>query len=357
MQPNLIRKLRTLGLICIFTSLAGVVFQLIDENRFDHNSILVGLPLGLVFGLFELFLFPGFHVHFQKWSFTRIFIFKTLLYTGIIYLITVTLAFIIGWTEGRNISELPVFLISLEQWVLVLYCLIIYSLLVFLLQVNQLLGEGVLWKFIRGKYHRPREEERIFMFLDMKSSTKIAEQLGHVRFYTLLNELFYEISMPVLYTKAEIYQYVGDEVVLTWELKEGLENSNCLKSFFLFQERLAVNAEHYLNDFGVKPEFKAGLHFGKVVSAQIGDLKKEIVYNGDVLNTTARIQDECNKYNRDCLVSGTLMNRLSKKNGFLWERIEAVTLRGKGTEVELFSVMNVPGSTTDGTHEVNEELE
>ena len=357
MQPNLIRKLRTLGLICIFTSLAGVVFQLIDENRFDHNSILVGLPLGLVFGLFELFLFPGFHVHFQKWSFTRIFIFKTLLYTGIIYLITVTLAFIIGWTEGRNISELPVFLISLEQWVLVLYCLIIYSLLVFLLQINQLLGEGVLWKFIRGKYHRPREEERIFMFLDMKSSTKIAEQLGHVRFYTLLNELFYEISMPVLYTKAEIYQYVGDEVVLTWELKEGLENSNCLKSFFLFQERLAVNAEHYLNDFGVKPEFKAGLHFGKVVSAQIGDLKKEIVYNGDVLNTTARIQDECNKYNRDCLVSGTLMNRLSKKNGFLWERIEAVTLRGKGTEVELFSVMNVPGSTTDGTHEVNEELE
>ena len=277
--------------------------------------------------------------------------------TGIIYLITVTLAFIIGWTEGRNISELPVFLTSIEQWVLVLYCLIIYSLLVFLLQINQLLGEGVLWKFIRGKYHRPREEERIFMFLDMKSSTKIAEQLGHVRFYTLLNELFYEISMPVLYTKAEIYQYVGDEVVLTWELKEGLENSNCLKSFFLFQERLAVNAEHYLNDFGVKPEFKAGLHFGKVVSAQIGDLKKEIVYNGDVLNTTARIQDECNKYNRDCLVSGTLMNRLSKKNGFLWERIEAVTLRGKGTEVELFSVMNVPGSTTDGTHEVNEELE
>ena len=313
MQPNLIRKLRTLGLICIFTSLAGVVFQLIDENRFDHNSILVGLPLGLVFGLFELFLFPGFHVHFQKWSFTRIFIFKTLLYTGIIYLITVTLAFIIGWTEGRNISELPVFLTSIEQWVLVLYCLIIYSLLVFLLQINQLLGEGVLWKFILGKYHRPREEERIFMFLDMKSSTKIAEQLGHVRFYTLLNELFYEISMPVLYTKAEIYQYVGDEVVLTWELKEGLENSNCLKSFFLFRERLAVNAEHYLNDFGVKPEFKAGLHFGKVVSAQIGDLKKEIVYNGDVLNTTARIQDECNKYNRDCLVSGTLMNRLSKK--------------------------------------------
>ena len=29
------------------------------------------------------------------------------------------------------------------------------------------------------------------------------------------------------------------------------------------------------------------------------------------------------------------------------ERMEAVTLRGKGTEVELFSVMNVPKSSSD----------
>jgi adenylate cyclase len=57
-----------------------------------------------------------------------------------------------------------------------------------------------------------------------------------------------------------------------------------------------------------------------------------------VLNTTARIQSECNRYERNCLVSGTLMNRLKQMNGFRWERIDAVTLRGKETEVELFSV-------------------
>ncbi|MGZ5135897.1 MAG: adenylate/guanylate cyclase domain-containing protein, partial [Flavitalea sp.] len=99
--------------------------------------------------------------------------------------------------------------------------------------------------------------------------------------------------------------------------------------------------ENYLKNFGVKPEFKAGLHFGKVVSAQIGDLKREIVYNGDVLNTTARIRSECNTYQRDCLVSGSLMNRLKPKNGFQWERLDAVILRGKETALELFSVMNV----------------
>jgi adenylate cyclase len=120
-----------------------------------------------------------------------------------------------------------------------------------------------------------------------------------------------------------------------------IENSNCLKTFFMFRESLLRNGDNYLKNFGVKPEFKAGLHFGKVISAQIGDLKREIVYNGDVLNTTARIQNECDKYQRDCLVSGTLMNRLKQINGFQWERIDTVTLRGKETEVELFSVTNV----------------
>jgi adenylate cyclase len=340
MRPNLVRKFKTLALICLFTCFAGVIFQLINEERLDYNSVLVGFPLGLVFGLLELFLFPKATIWFRRWSFTKTLIFKTLLYTAVIYAVTVALAITGGLFEGRKISELPAFLASLNLLVLVVYSLVIYSLLVFFLQINHLLGAGVLWKFIRGKYHKPREEERIFMFLDMKSSTTIAEQLGHVRFYKLLNELFHEISQPVLQTRAEIYQYVGDEIVLTWEMDHGLKNSNCLKTFFLFQESILRNSGHYLKNFGVKPEFKAGLHFGKVVSAQIGDLKREIVYNGDVLNTTARIQNECNKYQRDCLVSGVLRSRLKQTTGFHWERLDTVTLRGKETEVELFSVIN-----------------
>ena len=103
---------------------------------------------------------------------------------------------------------------------------------------------------------------------------------------------------------------------------------------------ISRNSEHYFKNFDVRPAFKAGLHFGKVISAQIGDLKKEIVYNGDVLNTTARIQNECNRYQRDCLVSGSLMHRLNSVQEFYWERLDRVTLRGKETEVELFSVSN-----------------
>jgi adenylate cyclase len=305
----------------------------------------MGLPLGLAFCFLELFLFPRVKIRFWQSSFTKILVFKTLLYTTIIYTITVVLTIIGGYFEGRQLRELPPYLLSLDRLVLVAYTLVIYALLVFFLQINHLLGEGILWKFISGRYHKPREEERIFMFLDMKSSTTIAEQLGHVRFYSLLNELFHEISQPVLQTKAEIYQYVGDEVVLTWKVEDGLENSNCLKAFFMFREKLLRKKKNYFKSFGVEPEFKAALHFGKVISAQIGDLKKEIVYNGDVLNTTARIRNECNTYQRDCLVSGTLMRQFKSVNGFRWEKLDTVALRGKEKEVEIYSVDDTHSDT------------
>lgn len=338
MQPILLRKLKTFGWIFLFTSIAGVLFQLVNEKQVDHNSILVGIPLGLVFGVLELFVFPKAEKQFRQWSFTTILIFKTLLCTAVTYIVTVALATIKGFIDGRDLSELLPFITSREQSILVVYTVVVYGLLVFFLQVNRLLGEGVLWKFIGGLYHKPREEERIFMFLDMRSSTTVAEQLGHVRFYALLNDLFHEISQPVIYTKAEIYRYIGDEVVLTWEVEKGLENSNCLQVFFMFRENLLKNGDRYFKSFGVRPAFKAGLHFGKVISAQIGDLRQEISYNGDVLNTTARIQNECNNYHRDLLVSGPLMKRLEHMQGYKWERVDTVRLRGKETEVELFGV-------------------
>jgi hypothetical protein len=81
MPPNLERKLKTMALICLFTSFAGVIFQLVGETRLDYNSVLVGFPLGVVFGLLELFLFPKAEMRFRQWSFKDL-IFKTLLYTA-----------------------------------------------------------------------------------------------------------------------------------------------------------------------------------------------------------------------------------------------------------------------------------
>ena len=179
------------------------------------------------------------------------------------------------------------------------------------------------------------------MFLDVKSSTRIAEQLGHKRYYAWLNQFFQEISVPVLQTRAEVYQYVGDEVVFTWETAHGLENANCLKIFYLIKNSVHKNRNTYLMKYGVVPEFKAGLHYGNVISAQIGDIKREIVYNGDVLNTTARIQEQCNTLQQELLTSGSLLDRLELNNMFLAEKLDETKLRGKEMLMEIFGVREV----------------
>jgi len=72
-----------------------------------------------------------------------------------------------------------------------------------------------------------------------------------------------------------------------------------LDKFFAMKEDLRKRADWYNKDFGLLPAFKAGLHFGKVTTGEIGALKKEIIFTGDVLNTTARIQGLCNHHKVD----------------------------------------------------------
>jgi adenylate cyclase len=252
--------------------------------------------------------------------------------------VTATIGLIDGYFEGKQIDEFYEAVLSSGQVVIIIYTLLVYMLIIFYLQINRLLGEGVLFKFLKGKYYSPTEEERIFMFLDVKSSTSIAERLGHRKYYSLLNEFFHEISEPVLMTKAEIYQYVGDEVVFTWGTKNGLENANCLEIFFMIKKRVNENRNMYLRKYGVVPEFKAGVHYGKVISGQIGDIKREVIYNGDVLNTTARIQEQCNKFERELLTSGRLLDQLDLANLFKAEKIDTAKLRGKESNVEIYSV-------------------
>jgi adenylate cyclase len=162
----------------------------------------------------------------------------------------------------------------------------------FMLQVSDKFGPGVLWKFITGKYYHPRQEERIFMFLDLKSSTTIAEKMNSKKFFELMKDIFNDITEPILNTHGEIYQYVGDEVVISWPVEKGLARNNCLLCFFSIHRALKERKEHYAGEYNLFPSFKAGLHIGEATVGEIGVIKKDIIYSGDVLNTTSRIEGQ-----------------------------------------------------------------
>ena len=185
---------------------------------------------------------------------------------------------------------------------------------------------------------KPKEEVRIFMFLDMKSSTTIAERLGHFKYYNLLNDFFFDVTDPIIQSKGEIYQYVGDEIVVSWLLGDGIQNINCIECFFKIVESIKKFSEKYEKQYGVIPEFKAGLHYGIVTTGEIGVKKREMVYTGDVLNTASRIQELCNNYNEKLLISKTLLDHLSIHDKYKVNKIGEISLRGrKNTEI-LFSI-------------------
>lgn len=339
MNPIFTFKLRLLGEFCLITAFAGIIYQLIDEKSITYIGLVMGASLGLAYGIIELFILSGLRKKLMQLPLIIAIFVKALVYLFIINLFSGIIGLITGFFQGKQIAEFYESMHSREQLILIVYTLVIYILLSFYTQINLLLGEGVLLKFLLGKYRKPTGEHRIFMFLDLKSSTSIAEKLGLEKYYSLLNDFFHEISEPVRSTHAEIYQYVGDEVVFTWKTREGLDNSNCLKIFFMIQEKVYNNRKYYRDKYGDIPTFKAGLHVGEVISAQIGDIKREIVYNGDVLNTSARIQEQCNKFKRELLISGILLNQLNIDNEYRAEKIDTVKLRGKENSLELFSLM------------------
>ena len=47
-----------------------------------------------------------------------------------------------------------------------------------------------------GKYHQPRVEDRIFLFIDLKDATECAEQLGHIECQPAAPGLFFMTSIP-----------------------------------------------------------------------------------------------------------------------------------------------------------------
>lgn len=215
-----------------------------------------------------------------------------------------------------------------------------FSLFISLLyaEISENLGQNVLLNFFTGKYHKPVSETRIFMFADMKSSTSIAEVLGHIKYFEFLRSYYFDLSVAILKNYGEVYQYIGDEIVISWTLKNGTKENNCVKCFFDMKSDLLKRKENYLQEYGFFPDFKAALHFGEVTTGEIGALKKEIFFTGDILNTTSRIQALCTELKEDLLISNSLVSLLNLKSDFNIKSLGVKNLKGKSINIEVLSI-------------------
>lgn len=319
-------------------------------EKFEYNfwriyliAFSMTLLVGIVTASFEVLYFGK---RLQKKPFGAILIIKSLFYLSVIFIIT-SLGSILNFSLSvqESIFHPEVFQMFLyylsgpKIWAVMIYWSLAIMLALLILQISEKLGQGVLVNYILGRYHKPKEDTRIFMFLDLTSSSTYAEKLGHIRYSKLIQDCFYDLTNLVNKYEVQIYQYVGDEVVLTWEKEKGIENNNCIKTFFAFDKNLKSKSKYYQNEYGVIPEFKAGANFGYVTIAEVGEMKKELAYHGDAINTAAHIRSECGKHKKKLLISADLLSLLPDiDEEFEINSVGVCELKGKQNIIGIFSV-------------------
>jgi len=304
---------------------------------------ITGFLYGFALGLLDYFFDKQF---FRNKSLGKIIILKSVMSLVILILCFNFLRFVlydaIMAPSFSNYS--PV--LSEANWINLFLIIVIYSffmilIITFIIQVNKKYGPGVLLPLLLGKYREPKEEERIFMFMDLKSSTSIAEELGHIKYSGFIRDSFMDINRMLNLYNAEVYQYVGDEIVISWKINEKIENMIAVQFFFACEEQFKSRSDYYIKNYGLVPCFKAGLHMGKVTAVEIGEIKRDIAYHGDTLNTAARIQSMCNQYDKNFLVSANFTKASKWNELFKTEELGMIMLKGKKIPVGILSIEQI----------------
>ncbi|MBO0359248.1 adenylate/guanylate cyclase domain-containing protein [Hymenobacter sp. BT186] len=299
---------------------------------------LVGLPIGLALGVLEAVVFPALVQRVNLRVATLLQGVAHLLLLGVLYGAFLWVTYLLdlhqlwlpptGKTPGLVQNVLRVAIIYLFAG----------SMTTLVRQLLLRMDRQRLMQLLAGHYQQPVSEDRIFLFVDLKGSTRLAETLGNDRYSRFVRDFFADASVAIATTRGEVYQYVGDEVVVTWPAKLGVSHANVLHCFFEMQHRIEERQSYYLRKYGVVPEFKAGAHGGPVTTVLVGAAHRELVYHGDVLNTTARIQAQCNALGSKFLVSDSLYRQLGAQPEYQFTHLGNHQLRGKAGATELVDV-------------------
>ncbi|WP_051202221.1 adenylate/guanylate cyclase domain-containing protein [Ferrimonas senticii] len=342
----------------IFVSLR---FTLTHETITDANTLgdvvtlvlYLGTILGCLHWLSNLIAVTS---PLRRMNYLTIVVFKgVFLLVGALVLIKIT-TWINTWTptpiEDRHYNDLTQSLLDssatqvlLAYFVWVRLCLAFFEQMVLLVGTRNLVNMGL------GNYHRPRQEERVFLFIDMAGSTAHAEALGDFQFSRLVQDCFDLLSSCVTRQHGEIYRYIGDAAMISWELNHDRNLEHSLDLYHEFVQLIGWHRDYFEEQYGFMPRFKGAIHGGRVMTAVVGVNKQEISYFSDVINTLARLQDQCGPLKKNLLISGQIRHRLGDNPNYQLEAIGPMRLKGKQHEIDVYAVTSLAATAESSAPE------
>jgi len=202
----------------------------------------------------------------------------------------------------------------------------------------RLVGPSTLGLFLIGRYARGLSEQRLFLLVDLVDSTRLAEKLGNQKFHQFMRNFFDDIADPIMNHGGTIHRYIGDEALVSWPLGHG-KTPECFQAIAAIDEAFARKEAQYRSKYGVAPRTRAGLHAGEVLTSELGRYKREIVFLGDPINTTARIAGACRDLEKTLLFSAKVLSTgAALPDGWSVVTLGPHTLRGREQPIELMTV-------------------
>jgi adenylate cyclase len=337
-----VRAIMTFAMVGAVAGLSlGLFVSRIDQNPWGPiglRGLVIGLVIGSVVGVGEQWLVPVLSRRVGFWALNTT---RMALYGGLM-LGTLTLVNAAGESieAGVGLQE------GLGRYVFedhltrdFLLSLVAVVGLASFLELRTLHNPGEVWRFLSGRYHYPREETRVFLFADLVGSTALADRLGNLAYSSLLRECFRDTSEAILAWRGQVYQIAGDGVIVTWTEAEGLRQGACVRCYFEMIDALARREVEYRERYDAVPRFRGAVHGGSVVTAWVGEAKKELAFHGDALNAAARIEARAKETGADCLASGWVLDRLDLPPELRSIDRGEVELRGKTARVALHAIV------------------
>jgi adenylate cyclase len=339
MDARFERKLRLLAVIIAAGTIAGLAAGLainVAQGRTSPSSMVVGVSYGMLIciaiGCVELFVLDGpMRVWLGGLSFTANLIVRSAIYAAIIIVIQLSQA-------GEVIAGLPLDPSSRNFWFGFIYSAVLSVLMNLVFGIANIIGPRAFLNFITGRYHSPVEENRFVLFVDIAGSTGLAERLGGVGIHRFLDRTFRLLTVAVVDCRGEVLNYIGDEVIVTWRESSGAIECRPLRCFTAMRDALAQASGQFEREFGAVPRIRGSLHFGPVIVGEIGDIKRAIVFNGDVMNTAARLEELSRSVEGGFLASRAAMERFNLAPPFAIRDLGRLPIRGRADGVEVVGI-------------------
>jgi adenylate cyclase len=268
------------------------------------NAVLIGAGIGL----FEEFYVQGSRGNWMREMHPLRAIFIYILVVIVLYLIALHVTHLV---LGR-LDDLPVVYRRLPYGITFFTTFSIVGIL--MIRVAHFIGLRTLLDLMIGTYHRPVEERKVLLFLDINGSTALAERLGALTMRSFVRKFLSDVSQPIVDCGGEIYLYKGDGLIAVWNWADAVKADAILKVVDAMFAAVAKQRDVYQRLFGVVPGFRVGIHGGAVIVSEQGDAKRSIGIYGDAINIAARMEEAARAHDVRCVISEIVAQALADRS-------------------------------------------